>query len=226
MSWMGFRKVAVWASFLTCACGAPSGSTPASLGAGGTGGGAPGGASGGAFTGNAAAGSGGAAPGGATGFQDAGSSTPVYDPSVHFDWPEYDGNAGGCVAGTYVGTFECKYDDPTNPFASNIDVTGPVAFTLAESQSGEFLEIEDGKLDGTAVLIIQFTGPLQGKLDCSTNRFDAQVVNGTSLAGPFAGTLSGKLDRVAQRLSGEWNLSITTMPSGACKGPWSVTRTP
>ncbi|HVU03615.1 MAG TPA: hypothetical protein VHE30_17775 [Polyangiaceae bacterium] len=157
---------------------------------------------------------------------DAGSSYP-YDPSVSFDWPETV-TQGPCLPGTYEGTFTCKLDFFAGIFVS--DITGPVNFTLAESASGEFLEIKDGTLAGTANTTIKFTSPLSGKLDCSNNTFHADATAGTYsdaafINGTFTGGLDAKLDRATQILTGTWALtpSATSTP---CAGSWTATRKP
>jgi hypothetical protein len=96
--------------------------------------------------------------------------------------------------------------------------------TLERAASGEFLEIRDGVIDGAALLFIAFTAPLEGRLDCGSKRFEAELVKGTSLAGDFGGQLTGALDPATQKLSGQWTLSLLSMASGHCDGPWSVTR--
>lgn len=156
---------------------------------------------------------------------DAGLQVPAYDPSVAFEWPETVPNQGECKAGVYVGQFNCQYADPTNPAQPPIDVAGPVNFTLQESANGEFLEIADGHLDGSAFILLPFTADLTGNLDCSTNAFSAQAVNGFSPATTFTGTLDGTLDRSTQTLSGTWSMLPDTV-SGSCDGPWSAVRQP
>ena len=161
-------------------------------------------------------------------------TTPL-DPSITFDWPETsqgDQSQSSCQPGTYVGTFNCS--SQLNPFDPNatIEVTGPVMFTLTKSQNGEFLEISNGHLDGYAQLIINFAAALSGRLDCSTNRFDAMAVDGVYglgdvnalPAGTFDGSLSGTLDPSTQVLSGEW---VLTGEQGiSCVGPWMATFMP
>ena len=106
-------------------------------------------------------------------------------------------------------------------------VSGPVSFTLAQSENGEFMKITDGILEGNAMGYV-FTAALAGQLDCDTNEFAADALNGTygtpPFNGTFAGDLSAQLDRTSQTLNGSWSLS----PNGfqPCVGPWSATRIP
>lgn len=165
--------------------------------------------------------------------RDAGAPLPMsapaetpYDPSVKFDWPESAPSTGACLPGTYTGQFTCVLN-PGGIFPPGT-VTGPVTFELAQSSSGEFLEIKNGTLTGQTTGVT-FTSPLGGQLDCSTNGFHADATNGTfgvpPFSGTFAGTLDGKLDRPTQTLTGTWSLTATgsNLP---CVGPWSAVRQP
>jgi hypothetical protein len=161
--------------------------------------------------GGSTAGTGGSAP------PDGGSG---YDPNVIFDWPEADPTLV-CLPGTYSGQFNCQMNAggafPSGP------ITGPVSFVLKSSANGEFLEIENGTLTGTGSLV-QFTADLVGKLDCATDRFHADAVNGTFFGGTFSGTLDGRLDRATQTLSGTWSLASSLSPP--CIGPFNLVRMP
>lgn len=156
------------------------------------------------------------------------------DPNAEFVWEETVPGQGACQPGRYVGTFTCNYvamgGNPAMPLAI---VTGPVAMTLEQSQSGEFLEITDGTLEGIAQLIFGFRAELQGTLDCATNTLDASALNGVYgfgdpaifPAGMFEGTLSGTLDRSTVTISGDWQMSVMNN-GGNCDGPWDITWTP
>jgi hypothetical protein len=94
----------------------------------------------------------------------------------------------------------------------------------------------DGKLNATVVEYgVTMTGDLIGKLECLTNRFAAQIQNGSytfnlfPLPNPFAGDLSGTLDRLTSTMSGQWNLAGQAPPGftgPSCTGPWRVTLQP
>src|SRR5688572_27062607 len=120
--------------------GTGQGATGAAGGAGGAGAAAGTGASGGS------AGAGGTGTGGAIG-ADAG-------PDARFDWPDTPPGAGECKAGRYVGTFECTYKDPAGTYM--MPVTGPMSMTLTKSEQGEFLEVSDGVIDGSALIFVTF----------------------------------------------------------------------
>jgi hypothetical protein len=153
---------------------------------------------------------------------------PSYDPSVTFEWPETAATGDPCLPGTYVGEFTCDY-----VIIGLIPgrVTGPVSFTLEPSMDGEFLEVRDGQLDGTAAEYnVAFESLLAGQLDCETNSFsaaaqDGSYTDGFLLVGTFLGTLDGRLDRPTQTLTGTWSL---TTPEAAitCVGPWSAVLQP
>lgn len=157
------------------------------------------------------------------------------DPKITFDWQDTQPGQGKCQPGTYSGTFTCYYltmgdTDPNDA----IEITGPVVFTLTQSQNGEFLEVSDGHLDGLAALVFGFSAKLSGKLDCSTNMLDAMAVDGmygfgdpmALPVGGFEGGLKGTLDRSTLTLTGQWALSVTSGYSGECDGPWMATYTP
>jgi hypothetical protein len=159
------------------------------------------------------------------------------DPTITFTWNEAPPAAGACQAGTYVGTFTCNYLEAGADPSTGIEVTGPVAFTLVKSQNGEFLEISQGSVDGYAAFIINFTAPLTGRLDCSTNQLSASANEGTFgfgdamllPAGTFVGSLTGMLDPSTATLNGQWSLmptSLLTLGGGACVGPWTATWAP
>lgn len=148
-------------------------------------------------------------------------SAQVYDPNVQFDWPETVAS-GPCLPGAYSGQFSCQIDLTGGLLPPGV-YTGPVTFTLAESSAGEFLEISSGTLQG-ATGFITFNAQLAGQLDCSTNQFRADALNGMFPGGTFSGILDGQLDRATQTLTGAW--SMTAMGFPPCVGPWSVTLQP
>ena len=247
--------VAVFAFAIACSSasndspsGAPTGS--------GTGGASIGGAWG---TGGAnVMGAGGAAPGiggaqsGNGGATDAGSSTvnggasstgTGGDTSVVFDWPEtIPGQAKPCKAGHYTGTFACNYQPAGTPdgSAGGLPITGPIDFTLQQSQNGEFLEVSGGTLDGLALLAIHFKATIVGKLSCSTGAFAGNLENGSYAIDPFpaGGTFVGPMSGFSSStppctgicLSGNWALHETgaagTNHIGTCAGTWTATLQP
>jgi hypothetical protein len=150
------------------------------------------------------------------------------DPNVVFDWPESDPTLV-CLPGTYSGQFNCQmYASGSFPTAP---VTGSVSFSLEQSGNGELLQIENGTLLGTAAAAapIEFSADLVGELDCATDQFRADAMNGLFsdgllLNGAFGGALEGTLDRANQTLVGTWSLGIPLQPP--CVGGFSVVRTP
>jgi hypothetical protein len=178
--------------------------------------------------GGAAGGSTGA-PGGAGGMSGSGTTSPgegayPYDPNVRFVWDETPVPEGPCLPGTYEGTFTCALE--FIPGLEGFPLTGPVRFTLEQSENGEFLEVTDGLLEGE-VGEIRFTANLEGALDCSSNAFEADAVDGTYTDdfltfGVFDGTLDASLERSSQLLNGTWSLTAAGYPP--CVGPWSAHR--
>jgi hypothetical protein len=156
----------------------------------------------------------------------AGAAGYPYDTSVKFDWPETTPMAGHCEPGSYSGTFSCDLSNGLGLFT----IMGPVSFTLAASNSGEFLTISGGMLNfDTQVGLGNFPAmaSLSGQLDCDKNELSAKVEMGSS-ALPFFGQMDGHLDRLTDTLTGTWKLSSGTDPTMpgliGCTGTWSVTK--
>jgi hypothetical protein len=76
-----------------------------------------------------------------------------------------------------------------------------------------------------------FAGDLAGQLDCATNVFHADIVNGVFAAtlipipAGFSGAVDGRLDQVTKSLSGAWSFTDAGA-SGACIGTWSAALQP
>jgi hypothetical protein len=193
-----------------------SGASGATGGSGGNGGGVSGGAGG-------VGGSGGAA-----GTGRGGSSPPIRDASldITFDWPE-DAGKNPCKAGVYQGSFQCVYMAGDAGFGS-FPVSGPISLKLVQSQQGEFLEVREGLLDGTANVFFTFRADISGRLNCRTSKFDGQLEHGVYsgflvVNGTFQGPLSSDYDRSASQFSnGVWSLAVD-MGNGGCNGTWSAT---
>jgi hypothetical protein len=212
--------------------GAPSSGTTGSSGSTEPGAGAGSGGEN-AATGSGAAGHAGSAAGspaqpaaGAGGDDGFATQVPPPDPNLTFDWQQTRPGAGECQPGRYSGTFSCMYVQAAG--FDPIEVTGPVDLVLERAQSGEFLEIADGRLEGFAQLVFGFTAQLAGRLDCTTNVLQAEAVDGVYGFGDpnllpfgmFAGALTGTLDRTVVALDGDWDLTV--VGGGACVGPWTA----
>jgi hypothetical protein len=163
--------------------------------------------------------------------------------SVVFDWPEtIPGQAKPCSAGHYTGTFTCNYQPAGTPdgSAGGLPITGPIDFTLMQSQNGEFLEVSGGTLDGLALVLIHFKASIVGKLSCSTGAFSGNLDNGSYAIDPFpaGGTFVGPMSGFSSStapctgvcLSGTWALHETgaagTNHIGTCAGTWTATLQP
>jgi hypothetical protein len=195
---------------------------------GGTGNAGGSGANGGNGGSSGAGGSGGnaGAGGGATGGSGGTTSPPLRDASsdITFDWPE-DAGKNPCKAGVYQGSFQCTYQTGDAGFGS-FPVSGPISMKMVQSQQGEFLEVREGLLDGTANLFFTFRADISGRLNCRTSKFDGQLEHGVYsgflvVNGTFQGPLSSDYDRAASQFSnGVWTLAVDM--GGGCNGSWSA----
>ncbi len=164
-----------------------------------------------------------------------GSGGETGDPSANrgtalFEWERTRPEGGDCTAGVYRGDFTCEIDTSGGLFPPGV-VTGPIEFTLEESANGEFLVLSEGTLVGLTTFGLNFSCNLEGTLDCSTNLFHAEAVDGVYGVPPFGGTFGGTLDaqlnRVTQTLNGEWALAEHgAYASIPCIGPWSAVLQP
>ncbi|HMJ56245.1 MAG TPA: hypothetical protein VK540_29460 [Polyangiaceae bacterium] len=211
--------------------GGSPGGTGGSGATGGTGGsGAAGGTGGSGATGGSGGGVGGAGGAGGTNAGGRGGTTspPVRDaaPDVTFDWPEGTTGKNPCKAGVYQGSFGCTYS-PGDAGVGLFPVTGPISLKLVQSQNGEFLEVREGLLDGTANLFFTFRADITGKLDCKTSKFDGKLEHGVYsgfliINGTFQGPLASDYDRISSQFSnGMWSLAVD-MGNGGCNGNWSA----
>jgi hypothetical protein len=165
------------------------------------------------------------------------------DPNVKFDWQETTAaGANQCQAGTYTGAFGCSLgvdpDSGVPPLdAGDFQFAGPITLVFTKSADGEFLELNNAKIDGSANDTLGFMGDLVGRLDCSTLEFSATVSNGVyGLGSPILlptgdviGTLSGKLSSQTGQLNGTWSLTSSSAGDSGlfnCFGPWQVTLKP
>ena len=155
------------------------------------------------------------------------------NPNATFDWPESPPGGGQCEDGTYTGTFDCTFSDPSG-FIPDVELTGPVTLTFTKSKDGEFLEITEGDFEAVANDVIGREPQITGKLDCSTLMLTAMAVDGAwSIGDPndpvipggaLSGDITGTLDPMSGMLSGQWNFGDPDI--GACPGTWSVMHTP
>jgi hypothetical protein len=179
------------------AAGGSGGSTPITGGSGGAGGTSPG-------------------TGGST-------TTPYagYDPNVRFVWQETTPQLGTCKPGEYAGTFAGMYFSGSFlGIPAVVPITGTVSLRLESAASGEFLDIRDGRVEGTAdtpVGPVPFEADLVGELDCTNNRLiNTYLRNGqyTIEGGSptfFEGPLEADYDRIAnQFVNGTWTVSEAT----------------
>jgi hypothetical protein len=206
-----------------------AGGSSGSAGLGGSGGSSATGGSGGGGGSGGVGGSGGmAGVAGTNSGGRGGTSPPLRDASadITFDWPEGTTGKNPCKAGVYQGNFSCTYS-PGDAGVGLFPVSGPISLKMVQSQNGEFLEVREGLLDGTANLFFTFRADISGKLDCKTQRFEGKLERGTYsgfliINGTFQGPLSSDYDRIASQFSnGAWSL-VVDMGNGGCNGNWSA----
>jgi len=124
-------------------------------------------------------------------------------------------------AGVYRGSFTCVttpavVDPPTATSAIEIYVQQLQAATAASVSSSMAFSYAG----------FDFAANLSGQLDCTTNVFHADIVNGLFAAQlapipiTFSGTVEGKRDEKMGNLSGSW--SFAGPAGGSCDGTWSA----
>lgn len=140
------------------------------------------------------------------------------DPAVNkgpenFDWHRTMPIGGSCKAGHYVGEFSGQYS-PSLTFTFGIfDITGTVEFDLFQTGNGEFLEIENGKMEGIAIDSVPFTGEIVGSLNCTTGFAEAYLVNcmyvfALVLPALFEGPALGLYDKINHVfVNGVWSVT-------------------
>jgi hypothetical protein len=144
---------------------------------------------------------------------------------ISFDWPEGTGK-NPCKAGVYQGTFSCTYM-PGDAGGSTFPVSGPISLKLVQSQQGEFFEVREGLLDGTANWFFVLRAEISGRLDCRAAKFAGTLERGVYsgflvINGTFQGPLASDYDRTSSQFSnGVWTLAVD-MGNGGCIGTWSA----
>ena len=104
-----------------------------------------------------------------------------------FSWEEtvpsttLPGGGGSCKGGHYSGAFSGFYNSPRMGTGDvsfspvGIPVLGNVEFDLHQLGNGEYFEIRDGAMEGTALAIFPFKGDLQGTIDCSAKEPEVTI---------------------------------------------------
>lgn len=178
-----------------------------------------------------AAGAGGSGGGGSNG--NAGEPLANKNPNVMWNWVETMAG-GGCRPGHYEGNFEGLYSSSLMVAGFlpvfGLDAAGmpPLEFDLvAGAGGGEILTVSGGHMRGTANGLFPFQFDIEGSLDCSTLKFDAQLVNGSYNAFGIVVMMEGPLvadyDPVtASMVNGMWTVTEPTPPYGG-SGTWQAT---
>jgi hypothetical protein len=188
-------------------------------------------------------------PGGMTG--GPGPGAPLGDPTlatppgnlradIVFDWPRTEPSSGSCEPGNYDGTFVGLYasgltfvNAPIPVFALGTGLTPGLNFTLEQTADGETLRIANGKMTGTADGLFPFNGTITGTLNCTTNRFDAELDGYYSLGLDgigkfhFKGPLLATYDPATHTMSnGTWKVveydPKPVLPGAGGEGTWSA----
>jgi hypothetical protein len=149
---------------------------------------------------------------------DAGSVTPA--PA-----PDAGANASSCREGMYLGDFSCTIDTIQSVAVLPMTATTQPTLTLRRSSQNVL------QLAGSGLAFdfngFRFAADLSGQLDCATNVFHADIVNGVfaAMAAPipatFSGVVDGTYDRTKNALSGSWSFTDEGA-NGVCVGPWSA----
>jgi hypothetical protein len=140
---------------------------------------------------------------------------------VTFTWDEATPQVGSCEPGEYSGSFAGSYlSGSFFGVPVEVQITGSVTHRLEAAATGEFLEIRDGSVEGTAdtpVGPVPFTADFTGELDCANSLLvGAYLRNGEytvplGTPTPFEGPVEGEYDRVAhQFVNGTWAVGEPT----------------
>jgi hypothetical protein len=130
-------------------------------------------------------------------------------------------NLAPTCAGLYRGSFTCVttpavVDPPT--------ATSPIQLYVQQPQVATTANVSSSMAFSYAGF--DFAANLYGQLDCTTNVFHADIVNGLFAAQlapipiPFSGTVDGTRDEKMGNLSGSWSFSGPA--GGSCDGTWSA----
>jgi hypothetical protein len=175
-------------------------------------------------------GGGGGAPGSA--FADP----PANKLAATFEWLRTPVGApsADCLPGHYEGTFDGGYqaplafNTPIPVFAQDISGKPGLQFDLMAGGSGEFLVVQDGKMDGVADGLFPFKADIvSGQLDCKSGIFRARLENGQYIVGvmpyAFAGDIVARYDPASRSfVDGRW----AVMEGGATPPPVDPSQPP
>ncbi len=149
-------------------------------------------------------------------------------PSVTFDWPESQPGLT-CKPGHYLGTFAGAWAPSLIVFPAPIPVTGNVDLWLAESQSGEFLDIKDGKVSGVANGTFPYSADIEGRLNCKTLKIENGFLrNGLYTVPalppvPWEGPLGADYDKLAGAfVNGTWKGTEMANALYGGNGTWTA----
>jgi hypothetical protein len=134
-----------------------------------------------------------------------------------------------CAPGTYAAELFCEVDPdmlppgPRPPGGTAMRTS--LAFTVQPTPNAQWLAVTDATMMFDYVGFA-FVAQLQGGLDCATETFHADIVEGAyattepfPASASFHGALEGRIDRRAGALLGSWWHGPAT-GGPQCVGPW------
>lgn len=127
---------------------------------------------------------------------------PANELAASFDWlrtpvgtPPADCLPGRCEGG-FDGGYQAPlaFNTPIPVFAADFSGKPGLMFDLLSDGTGEFLTVQDGKMDGVADGLFPFTAEISsGQLDCTTGVFRAKLVQGMYVVGVFPCAFEGDI---------------------------------
>lgn len=94
-----------------------------------------------------------------------------------FNWQDTIPEGGSCKSGRYDGWFDGIYIPAITFGFGPIPVFGNLSFELERTSNGEFFQVENGHMVGSALVAFAFEGDIRGSLDCGSRVFEGQLKN-------------------------------------------------
>lgn len=132
---------------------------------------------------------------------------------VSFVWQKTVPSGGSCKAGRYDGGFDGIYIPAITFGFGPIPVFGNVTFQLGKSTNGEYFQVEDGHMVGSALVAFPFEGDIVGTLDCASRTFEGKLQNCYYVIPglpPFAfeGVIRAEYDKINNTfVNGVWSVT-------------------
>ncbi len=166
-------------------------------------------------------------------FQDTGSYRDEVDPGTnkgpaHFTWKRTQPSGGSCKPGHYVGGFDGIYIPAITFGFGPVPVFGDVEYELGQSTAGEFFEVKDGHMIGSALVAFPFEGDIEGTLDCANGFFEGALKNCYYIipglpAFAFEGIIRAEYDKFNHAfVNGVWSVKEIDALTGTFPPPLDV----